>query len=65
MKASELREKSENELYELKNTLRHQIFELRGEIKIKGGTDQIRRLKRDVARILTVLREKSEQSDEG
>ena len=60
MKAAELQEKSEAELAELEKDLRDELFRLR----MKHFTGQLQRVsdlkekRRDIARVLTVLREK-------
>jgi large subunit ribosomal protein L29 len=60
MKASELREKNDEELRDLEDQMRDELFRL----KMKHFTGQlqdvsdIRLRKRDVARIKTVLRER-------
>ncbi len=61
MKASELRELSNDELKNKLTDLRNQLFTL----KIKKFVSlenplKIRHLKRDIARILTILREREE-----
>ena len=60
MKADELRDKSEAELAELERELRHELFTLR----MKHFTGQLQRVselkekRRDIARVLTVIKEK-------
>jgi large subunit ribosomal protein L29 len=60
MKAAELREKSTGELRGLEKELREQLFRL----KMKHYTGQLERIsdlrqtKRDIARVLTVLRDR-------
>ena len=60
MNAIELREKSEAELVEMERELRDELFRLR----MKHFTGQLQRVsdlkekRRDIARILTVIREK-------
>ncbi len=64
MKANELREKSAGELAELEQELRDELFRLR----MKHFTGQLQRSselkekRRDIARVLTVLREKELQN---
>ena len=60
MKASELRERSVDELQALSEERRTQLFELRfkhytGQLV---NTAELRQLRRDVARIQTVIRER-------
>jgi large subunit ribosomal protein L29 len=60
MKASELRQKSTQELKELESALLREGFNLRMQ-KATGQlskTDQIRKVRRDIARVNTVLTEK-------
>jgi large subunit ribosomal protein L29 len=60
MKASELRDKNDEELHDLESQMRDELFRL----KMKHFTGQlqdvsdIRLRKRDVARIKTILRER-------
>ena len=60
MKAADLREKSVEDLRELEKTLRHDVFESR----IKNFTNRlddtsaIGKAKRDLARVVTLLRER-------
>lgn len=64
MKANELRDKSAGELAELEQELRDELFRLR----MKHFTGQLQRSselkekRRDIARVLTVLREKELQN---
>jgi large subunit ribosomal protein L29 len=64
MKANELREKSAGELAELEQELRDELFRLR----MKHFTGQLQRSselkekRRDIARVLTVRREKELQN---
>ncbi|RKY04960.1 50S ribosomal protein L29 [Candidatus Poribacteria bacterium] len=60
MKAKELRMKSDEELKQLLQQLKEQLFSLRIQ-KSLGRLDNpnlIRQVKRDIARILTILRER-------
>ncbi len=59
MKASELRQKSKEELEKILQEKREKLRELRFDLsagKVKN-VREIRMLKRDIARILTVLKE--------
>lgn len=64
MKPNELREKSAGELEEIEQDLRDELFRLR----MKHFTGQLQRSselkekRRDIARVLTVLREKELQN---
>ncbi len=60
MKASELRERSDEELQRTLEELEEQLFKLRfqkstGQIENPG---KIRAVRRDIARVLTVMRER-------
>lgn len=67
MKASEVREKKESELYSKLSDYRKELFNLRfqhatGQL---GNTQRMKTVKRNVARILTILRERDlEQGNE-
>jgi len=67
MKASEIREKSQSELQSKLGEYRKELFNLRfqhatGQL---GNTQRMKTVKRNVARILTILRERDlEQGDE-
>jgi large subunit ribosomal protein L29 len=61
MKASQLREKSDDELIEQERELREELFNLRfqystGQLE---NTMAIIRVKKDIARVKTVLRERA------
>lgn len=61
MKASELREKSTPELQELEQELRQELFKLKMHL-YTGQLESVaalRNKKRDVARVLTILNERS------
>ena len=60
MKASQLRETREEELLQRIDDLRESIFNLRVKATTKelANTSQLRAERRELARILTVLREK-------
>lgn len=61
MKASKLREKSTGELREMEQELREQFFRLKmnlytGQLE---KVSELRSTKRDIARVLTILRERA------
>lgn len=60
MKASELRELTDNELAKKKEELTEEIFNLRIQITTQQTTNvaRINNLRKDLARLLTVMREK-------
>ena len=61
MKASELREMTVDELQGREKDLAQQLFNLRLQIVTQGQLDnpaKVRQTKRDLARVLTVMREK-------
>ena len=61
MKASELREKSENELLNRERELTEQLFKLRFQ-RSTGAMEnpsKMRQVRREIARIKTLLQEKS------
>ena len=63
-KAADMKEKSENDLLNRERDLVQQLFKLRFQ-KATGGTDnpgKIRQVKREIARIKTVLGEKKRQA---
>ncbi len=67
MKASELREMTDQELNALLRDLRQQLFNLRfqhamGKLK---NTAQLKKVKRDIARVLTILREREIARERG
>ncbi|MEN3046743.1 MAG: 50S ribosomal protein L29 [Candidatus Hydrothermales bacterium] len=60
VKASELRELDQDELLRILKELNEKLFELRTK-KVLGSLEKptdIRKVKRDIARVKTVLREK-------
>ncbi|MEO0253915.1 MAG: 50S ribosomal protein L29 [candidate division WOR-3 bacterium] len=60
MKISELRELSEEELLKTLKDLKEKLFELRTK-KVLGNIEnpmEIRKIKRDIARVKTILKEK-------
>ncbi len=61
MKAKELREKSPEELQQLLSDLRAELIKLRAQVEAglrPENPGRIRAIRRDIARILTILREK-------
>lgn len=60
MKASEIRELTENELNKKRTELMEEIFNLRIQVSTQQTTNfaSISKLKKDLARILTVMKEK-------
>ncbi|MEW6146316.1 MAG: 50S ribosomal protein L29 [Thermodesulfobacteriota bacterium] len=60
MKASEIRELTENELNKKRTELAEEIFNLRIQVSTQQTTNfaRISKLKKDLARVLTVIREK-------
>ena len=61
MKASELRAKNDDELRKELNELLKAQFGLRMQIATQqlGNTSQIKKVRRDIARVRTVLKEKA------
>ena len=66
MKASELRERSDDGLHELEQQLRDELFRMK--MKHHTGqlqeTSQLKETRRDIARIKTILREREMESVE-
>lgn len=60
VKAKELREKTDEELREELKRLRAELFNLRFQLSTGGLTNphRIRMVRKDIARILTILRER-------
>lgn len=60
MKASEIRELTESELNKKRAELQEEIFNLRIQVSTQQTTNfaRIGKLKKDLARVLTVIREK-------
>ncbi len=60
MKAADLREKSAEDLRELQKTLAHDVFKgrLKNFTNQLDDTSSVRKLRRDLARVITVLRER-------
>jgi large subunit ribosomal protein L29 len=60
MKATDLREKSSEDLRELQKTLAHDVFEsrLKNFTNRLDDTSLIRKTRRDLARVITLLRER-------
>lgn len=61
MKPSEIREKTTDELVELEKTMARDLFKARfaNYSNQLDDTDSVRRMRRDIARIKTVLTERS------
>lgn len=61
MKPSEIREKTTDELVELEKTMARDLFKARfaNYSNQLDDTDSVRRMRRDIARIKTVLNERS------
>jgi len=60
MKAKELRQKSDNELEKILQEKRKKLYQLRSDLvagKVKN-VREIRMVKKDIARILTILNER-------
>ncbi len=64
VKARELREKTDEELKEELKRLRLELFNLRFQFKTGGLTNphKIKAVRKDIARILTILRERELKS---
>ncbi len=60
MKAKELRERSDEELRELEGQLRRKLWKARfdNHTNLLDDTSEIRKLRRDVARVMTILTER-------
>lgn len=60
MKVSEIREHSTEEIHNLLEELRRRLFDLRAQAVTEKLEDpsQLRRAKRDIARVLTVMHER-------
>jgi large subunit ribosomal protein L29 len=66
MEASKLREQTDDELEQLRSETRKQLFDLKIKKGVGGTLDQpleLRRLRRDLARIETVIRERELASE--
>ena len=61
MKASEIREMSVNEMNEQLTSLKEELFNLRFQLAVNqlDNPHKITDVKRDIARVMTVLREKN------
>ena len=66
MKARELRNMSIKDLRKKEDELRRQLLKLRVRRKVEGLPNpmEIRKAKRDLARVLTIIREKSARGEE-
>lgn len=60
MKAAEMRERTNEELLQLYNELKQELFNLRiqRETKQLANPKRIRLVRKDIARVLTLLRER-------
>lgn len=67
MKTADLREKTAEELLELEATMRRDLFKSRfsNYSNQLDDTDQIRRLRRDIARVKTVVTERASAAAKG
>jgi large subunit ribosomal protein L29 len=65
MKAADLREKSADDLGELRQSLAHEVFQnrLKNFTNRLDDTSAIRKTKRDLARVLTLLRERRDPAE--
>ena len=66
MKARELRNMSIKDLRKKEDELRRQLLKLRIRRKIEGLPNpmEIRKVKKDLARVLTIIREKTARGEE-
>ncbi len=66
MKASELRQLTKEELEKKLDEMKKELLKLRFQQKISGLENPmaIRKLRKDIARVLTVLKEKEVASDD-
>ena len=62
MKATELRNKSGEELAAMLESLKSELFNLRFQLAINQleNTNRITEVKRDIARVMTILQEKKD-----
>lgn len=60
MKASDLRDKTDEELIQMEQEFKKKLMDLRFQLAMGRLTDanQIKQVKRDIARIKTILRER-------
>lgn len=60
MKASELRDKTDEELRQMEQDFKKKLMDLRFQLAMGRLTDtnQVKQVKRDIARIKTILRER-------
>lgn len=68
MKAQECRDLSEQELNLKEEQLRRELFDINNELKAHNKRERIAHIpaiKRDIARVMTVRREKQKQQHEG
>jgi large subunit ribosomal protein L29 len=64
MKAKELRQLNKEELFQKLKDLKQELFNLRFQLATSGRLSNIRRIrevKKDIARILTIFRERGEK----
>jgi large subunit ribosomal protein L29 len=66
MKASEVRERTTDELNELESDLRRQIWQARfdNHSNALDDTSKVKRLRRDLARVKTILTQRAAQAEE-
>lgn len=66
LKAKDLVEKTEKELYEELESLRKQLFEAKMDFHARRleNSSAMRELKKSIARVLTVLQNKQDQEEE-
>jgi large subunit ribosomal protein L29 len=66
MKASEVRERSTDELNDLLSDLRRQIWQARfdNHSNTLDDTSKVKRLRRDLARVKTILTQRAAQAQE-
>ena len=66
MKISDLRELKSDEIHTELERLRRHLFDLRSQAVTEklGDSSQLRKTKQDIARVLTILRERGEKNIE-
>ena len=66
MKISDLRELKSDEIHAELERLRRHLFDLRSQAVTEklGDSSQLRKTKQDIARVLTILRERGEKNIE-
>ncbi|HUP65621.1 MAG TPA: 50S ribosomal protein L29 [Thermoanaerobaculia bacterium] len=67
MKSAEMRDKAENELKVRERELREQLFKLRFQSSLGSGENplKIRQVRREIARVQTILNEKTRAAQSG